>query len=354
MSCNTQATQVHVDEDSGARRLVVNSRDLDGARDVSYEFLRREYSFDHVTVTDVINRLSENPLGPYLTCVPSSVRELVEQFPFFSVAHLRAIAQIHGVSLHGRLQRGMCKDALRLHDCEGSCPSVSYVFHVLKRPRHNYIFVPDLHRPSNSYSNECYMKAKENTKKQRQRRAANALEGLAPVGPPAEPPLVSPFPPVQSFAAKREIIREWQVEMSPDHLQEGVCAVCVQIFAAELLVDVVPSKEMLLTLNNNWLPAETRPRTYDIAKYEGAILCCHGMSCLGNIGDLRMCLCCRRSLSSPKPRQPKDAIANFQYYGVSELPVDVKSALACASQFELQLIALARATVITHHYQTKG
>ncbi|KAI6137911.1 hypothetical protein BKA82DRAFT_3978942 [Pisolithus tinctorius] len=67
-----------------------------------------------------------------------------------------------------------------------------------------------------------------------------------------------------------------------------------------------------------------------------------------------MCLCCRRSLSSPKPRQPKDAIANFQYYGVSELPVDVKSALACASQFELQLIALARATVITHHYQTKG
>ncbi|KAI5992320.1 hypothetical protein F5J12DRAFT_727016, partial [Pisolithus orientalis] len=134
---------------------------------------------------------------------------------------------------------------------------------------------------------------------------------------------------------------EWQAEMSSYHLQEGVCTVCAQVFAAELLVDVILSKEMLLTLNNDWLPVETWPHTYNVAKYEGVILCCHGMHCVDNIGALHMCPCCCRLLSRWYPRQPKDTIVNFEYYGLSELPVEVRS-------------MLAGVTVITHHYQMKG
>ncbi|KAI6154769.1 hypothetical protein BKA82DRAFT_3968358, partial [Pisolithus tinctorius] len=52
--------------------------------------------------------------------------------------------------------------------------------------------------------------------------------------------------------------------------------------------------------------------------------------------------------------QPKDAIANFQYYGEAELPHDVLESIQTSTTLELMLIAACRATVITHHYQTRG
>ncbi|KIO09808.1 hypothetical protein M404DRAFT_130098, partial [Pisolithus tinctorius Marx 270] len=66
-----------------------------------------------------------------------------------------------------------------------------------------------------------------------------------------------------------------------------------------------------------------------------------------------MCERCRRSLTGKSPSQPVDALANFQYYGWSELPSEVRDVFRSASPFELALVSLARASTITHHYQSK-
>ncbi|KIO01824.1 hypothetical protein M404DRAFT_148974, partial [Pisolithus tinctorius Marx 270] len=47
------------------------------------------------------------------------------------------------------------------------------------------------------------------------------------------------------------------------------------------------------------------------------------------------------SLTGKSPLQPVDALANFQYYGWSELPSEVRDVFRSASPFELALVSLA-------------
>ncbi|KAI6152591.1 hypothetical protein BKA82DRAFT_168208, partial [Pisolithus tinctorius] len=96
------------------------------------------------------------------------------------------------------------------------------------------------------------------------------------------------------------------------------------------------------------------PQTYDLEKYHGAILCPHGMHCLEDIGKLQMCPLYRKALTARLPQQPKDAIANFQYYAVSELPNDVQQSIQTSSVVELILVTACHATIIIHHYQTRS
>ena len=78
------------------------------------------------------------------------------------------------------------------------------------------------------------------------------------------------------------------------------------------------------------------------------------MRSLYTLGDLQMCGTCRNALTKKKAVQPRDAIANFQYYAMAELPTEVRDSILTASLFEVMLVALCRATVITHHYQSKS
>ncbi|KIN97657.1 hypothetical protein M404DRAFT_159992, partial [Pisolithus tinctorius Marx 270] len=162
------------------------------------------------------------------------------------------------------------------------------------------------------------------------------------------------YPPIRSLSKKLDIVREWQDCMSPQKLVEDVCAVCAQMFPCGELSDIHPSSEILSVLRNEWLPADCRPKTYDIERYSGAILCHRGMHCLSDIAEIRICTTCRKALTGRTVQQPKDAIANFQYYGFDELPHDVRESIHAASALELMLVAACRATVVTHHYQTKG
>ncbi|KAI5994918.1 hypothetical protein F5J12DRAFT_682195, partial [Pisolithus orientalis] len=52
--------------------------------------------------------------------------------------------------------------------------------------------------------------------------------------------------------------------------------------------------------------------------------------------------------------QPKDAIANFQYYSKEQLPPHVGEVIQSVSPFDLMLIMMCHATIITHHYQTRS
>ncbi|KAI6140834.1 hypothetical protein BKA82DRAFT_4019060 [Pisolithus tinctorius] len=66
------------------------------------------------------------------------------------------------------------------------------------------------------------------------------------------------------------------------------------------------------------------PWTYDLAKYCGAILCPCGMSHLDDVADMWMCSSCRKLLMAKMVQQPKDAMANFQYYVHAELLQEVQ------------------------------
>ena len=162
------------------------------------------------------------------------------------------------------------------------------------------------------------------------------------------------YPPFRSFSDKTDIIREWQVVMNPENLTRGVCAVCAQVFEVRSLHEVTPSEEMLTMLCNERLPEETLPSTYDFELYHRGILHPHGMTSRDSLADLRMCSKCQGALVKKTPVLPKDAIANFQYYGQSEIPANVRDAILTASPSELMLVAFFRATVVTHHYQSKS
>lgn len=105
-----------------------------------------------------------------------------------------------------------------------------------------------------------------------------------------------------------------------------------------------------MVLRNSWLPAACLPRTYDLAKYCGAILCPRGMSRLDDVADIRMCSSCQKPLMAKTVQQPKDAMANFQYFAHAELPQGGSRWFRDREYFGVNA---CRATVVTHHYQTK-
>ncbi|KAI6140183.1 hypothetical protein BKA82DRAFT_4019672 [Pisolithus tinctorius] len=78
------------------------------------------------------------------------------------------------------------------------------------------------------------------------------------------------------------------------------------------------------------------------------------MHCLSNIAEIWMCTTCQKALMGRMAWQPKDAIANFQYYGLDELLHDIWESIHAASALELMLVAACQATIVTHHYQIRG
>ncbi|KAJ7070423.1 hypothetical protein B0H15DRAFT_763587, partial [Mycena belliarum] len=64
-----------------------------------------------------------------------------------------------------------------------------------------------------------------------------------------------------------------------------------------------------------------------------------------------MCLPCK--LVMKQGLQPLDALANFQYFGIDELPADVKTAFEKSSLYDLMMVSRCRATRITHLFCDK-
>ncbi|KAI6014874.1 hypothetical protein BKA83DRAFT_4465681 [Pisolithus microcarpus] len=131
--------------------------------------------------------------------------------------------------------------------------------------------------------------------------------------------------------------------MSDSALGMSACAACAQSFKESILQIIFPSDDMLRVLQNNSLPNEVLPRTYALSAYNNAILCPLGMLDTHNLGVLHLCPSCTRALRSHPPRQPRDSLANFQYYGLSH-----------ASPFDIMLVSMCRASTITHHFSSES
>lgn len=337
--------------DSGARRLVLDVTEESDEGIVSYAFLWREYAFVEIAENVVDSNLLY-PSGQFLICSVCSLREFVEQFPYLSKRELSLIAAPHGIKFRSRLTIKMCKDALRRHTCRTDCAGVVYKFRTLTRARAVAFVEPDpepMIKPLTEVETIRHSDMqKRRVLRKKGRDAAKRLEQ-----DDARSKSSVEYPPFRTNDEKLNIIREWQEAMNPDNLTRGVCAVCAQVFEQKSLHDITPTVEMLNSLRNERLPEETLPSTYDFELYHRAILHPRGMTSTDSLADLRMCGKCRSALVKKTPVLPKDAMANFQYYGLSEIPEDIKDAILTASPFEVMLVALCRATVVTHHYQSK-
>lgn len=114
--------------------------------------------------------------------------------------------------------------------------------------------------------------------------------------PPPQPAEMHSFPVLRSFQENVDIIREWQSTMSPSALLTSMT--CLSFFKT---------------------------------------IHCPTMYCLDRMHVMFISLCpsCCRALRSSPPRQPRDSIANFQYYAYPELPREVGDALRGASTFDI-------------------
>ena len=318
------------------------------------ESLHMHFEFAFVGIADeVLDSNMFYPSGPFLVCSVHCLREFIEQFPYLSKRELTLVAATHGIKYRDRLTIMMCKDVLRCHTCRPDCAEVVYKFHTLKQRRDDVLVPPDLDPPRNAMEDAEVVREGEIQRKRVQWRKLREAKRLADQDG-VENSNCLEYPPFRSFSDKTDIIREWQVVMNPENLTRGVCAVCAQVFEVKSLHEVTPSEEMLTVLRNEHLPEETLPSMYDFELYHSAILHPHGMTSRDSLADLRMCSKCRGALVKKMPVLPKDAIANFQYYGQSEIPANVRDAILTASPSELMLVALCRATVVTHHYQSKS
>ncbi|KIK21739.1 hypothetical protein PISMIDRAFT_29840 [Pisolithus microcarpus 441] len=93
---------------------------------------------------------------------------------------------------------------------------------------------------------------------------------------------------------------------------------------------------------------------YALSAYNNAILCPDGMLDTHSLAILCLCPSCTRALQSHPPCQPRDSLANFQYYGCSQLPMDVQEAIHNASPFDIMLVSMCRASTITHHFSSES
>ncbi|KIK92277.1 hypothetical protein PAXRUDRAFT_147670 [Paxillus rubicundulus Ve08.2h10] len=65
-----------------------------------------------------------------------------------------------------------------------------------------------------------------------------------------------------------------------------------------------------------------------------------------------LCPHCRSALLAKKPHQPKNSLANFQYYGRERLDETTSQVFENTSPFDLTLILRAWALTVTFHYNT--
>ncbi|KAH7905411.1 hypothetical protein BJ138DRAFT_1138284 [Hygrophoropsis aurantiaca] len=161
------------------------------------------------------------------------------------------------------------------------------------------------------------------------------------------------FPHFCTDKEKRDIIESWQDEMSPSSQERGACAVCAHNVQLKSLQEVEPNQFPLTLLQNPCLPEHTLPTTYNLVAYDYAILHPRGMVNTDAKDKLLMCSTCKSQLVCKRPKQPRNALANFQYYAIDRLPSDIKSQFDKASPFDLMLISRAQASQVTHHYRGK-
>lgn len=279
------------------------------------------------------------------------VHDLLTQTSFLTRNQMREIARLHHVRVPSSNTKGDITSAFSSHDCSMSCAPHYYLFSTLSRERVCYGVTPirmdigaiPYAEVTQQPSNEFVIPMQSTLQTVFSSGRANATLEYN-IGDAHEPHPT--FPEFCDGVTRLDMIREFQQAMDPVHHIYDACAVCGQKKKPSELSTVDAAELDLTVLRNDAIPSHLWPTTYNFHEYDRAFLCPYGMHDPESLSELSVCNTCLRSLD--QGNQPRDALANWQYYGLECLPENVRSAFAESTVHERQIVAACRATTVSY------
>ena len=325
-------------------------------------------SFEYVTAGQEANMMHSAqiyPAGPCIAISVPSLAMLIQSFNFFTVNDLLMLCTAHDVMFASSSKSISKPRLLKImidHHCSHKCRDIKYVFKLKlterRSARHVKLNVVTESLEATLTSHRLQKaKAKQAERgrmpdMQYEQVLKTNREGHKNSYDQSKKQDDHEFPTVVNDAFKHQIISEWQREMDPDCWTMSGCAVCAHRTPKKEMQVVLPEDIEFGLLQNPHLPDETRPTTYNLEAYQGAILYVDGLQCKDDLGPINMCRSCKNTLVEKK-EQPKDSLANWHYTGFDELPTEVRKAFESASMFDIMMVARCRATRITQLYAKK-
>lgn len=338
---------------------------------VSSHRLNQSFEFKGVGVSAGIHHLADiYPSGPLITVLSGELSTLVQHFRFFTVDQLLTLGNAHGecfASSSKKIMKAALQSSLISHQCNIQCKNLKYVFKILTKDRRavrlNPINEEDLRiavskAKQRNCRNQKFKRSKLDDDTAEHKLAVDRDSHLkAYTASNVKKDVVNTvpdtiFPRVSSTTKKRQIISEWQSEMDLNRWFITPCAVCAQRIPRKDIRQVSFADVDFTLLQNPYIPDETRPTTYNLQAYQGAILYPKGLHNKEAQGPLDMCMKCETALVQ-RNQQPKDSLANWHYTGHDELPEEVRNALKSATMFDVMMVARSRATRITQLFSKK-
>ena len=329
----------------------------------SFQFQAMDHRFDHMHPAQFL------PAGPHVVIHTDQLSILVQNHPFFTVDQLLTLCNGHNLqfaSSSKAIHKASVQKMLMDHHCDAECGRMTYLFKMLKKDRRGvrHKNVGEVASMEIDGRKEQFSRSKRKCRarltveeRETHLESNRAQHGQAYI-PAAErrqkasDEVPSGFPRQVSEGFKRQIIEDWQKHMDPSRWVMVACAVCAYRTPKKDILVIQPEDIDFALLQNPYLPEETRPTTYNLEAYEGAILCPKGLHSKEGLGPLDICRKCKTSLVEKK-KQPKNSLANWHYTGVDELPAEVKKAFESATMFDIMMVARSRATRITQLYSNK-
>ncbi|KAH7905483.1 hypothetical protein BJ138DRAFT_1175181, partial [Hygrophoropsis aurantiaca] len=318
---------------------------------------RLRLAFEYAGIYDrEAGKLEQWPSGPYIVACFLSLKDLVENFQYISVASLHLLARRHSVPVDSRALKASIIQSLCGHRCGRFCEPLNVLFRALRVDRRTSAKAEVVSvgakvsetQNKKRRERERIAKGKQRADKDMTQRDKDIMERTQDASKSTESIRA---PTTISRKDRDAIIKEWQTEMSPKALTQGVCAVCGYSLPESQLPWRWPGDIDLKLLQNNHLPSHVLPNNYAFELYERAILHASGLSNQNRVANIRSCSQCWTTLLGGK--QPRNSLANFQYYGHCRLPDDIKLAFRNASPFDKMLVGRCRASRVTHFYSHK-
>ncbi|KAF5313720.1 hypothetical protein D9611_010076 [Ephemerocybe angulata] len=239
--------------------------------------------------------------------------------PYLLVAELRTLARSHGVPYTGRNKVQLAAD-LDSHTCGVLCEGAALIFLQNESSR-------GAEGPWQGVSaTQAWTSAPSGTH--------NVVDTTAPL-----PLSIKHLQPLSEQQHVR-IIKDWQKEMSLERFVKLTCAICSLLVPPHKMKTLDTNSLDLTLLQNNHLPEGLRPRTYNLASYDGAILDPYGLQYRNKKGWMHACLACASDMK--KGKMPKFALANWLYYAREHIPDDIRRDFSEMSVFEKALICRVR------------
>lgn len=364
---------IHIKENApGTLSLKLMAYDWDDERDLvefaSTQVLNKSFEFISIDLKTPFKHAAEwYPSGPHIAVISDGLNSILQHYKFWTVDQLIAVSDAHRIA-SAYSSRKMAKNkiltSMSTHLCTDYCHELVYIFKTIRSDRRTvrHADKPIPAEKSDFKPKRVALKRKERVgmdvdvseeirtkdRDQHRERYESTAERNASIDQAAR----DTFPSVASKEMKRNIIEQWQDEMSFDKWKMRPCAVCSRRTPAKDILELHSQDIDLTLLQNQNLPNETLPTTYNLSAYEHAILNPDALHNKDIPQTMDACKSCVADLTI-RHQQPKNSLANWHYSGFGELPIEVQNSFKESSMFDLMMVARCRATRITQLYSNK-